>query len=193
MHSVFERQLLGQDHLRESEIEELDIYDFGERASRKLIDQGVQAAKTSLRAYNIKDFLTERRVYPGRRINCDDLWGTTDLVGACSKSKTLLVGDFKSGRGLVRAEFNTQLAIYALGCLDLIDFEPEKIVFAIYQPAVRGANADLWECTLEDLLKFEELIAQTVAQVDDPELQPNPSPESCRWCPARYSCEAAGL
>jgi len=191
MHEVFERLLLGQDHLRPAEIEELDIYDFSEKVARKLIDEGVQAARASLKQHKIKDFLTERRVYPGRRINCDTLWGTADLIGACEHSKTLLIGDFKSGRGLVRAEFNSQLAIYALGCLDLIDFVPEKIVFGIYQPAIRGVNPDTWVCTLEDLLEYEKTIAEKIAMVDDPDLKPEPSPEACRWCPARFTCEAA--
>lgn len=70
---------------------------------------------------------------------------------------TLHIFDLKYGKGVeVSAENNSQLKIYALGMLDIIEdvFEVNKVVLHIYQP--RMNNISTFEITVADLVKWGE-------------------------------------
>ena len=190
MHSVFERRLLGQSDFFSSEIQALAEFDVGEARARQIVDQAVVAAYSALAQYGITEYLTERRVNPGELVEREDYWGTADLIGANEANRTLLVGDLKTGRGRVEVEFNDQLLSYALGCLDLLDFEPERIVLAIFQPPLLGDRPALWETDAKTLRDFQVFVAWQAALTDQIDLAPTASEEACMWCPARTICPA---
>ena len=190
MHSVFERRLLGQSDFFNSEIQALAEFDVGEARARQIVDQAVVAAYSALAQYGITEYLTERRVNPGELVEREDFWGTADLIGANQANQTLLVGDLKTGRGRVEVEFNDQLLSYALGCLDLLDFEPERIVLAIFQPPLLGDRPALWETDAKTLRDFQVFVARQAALTDQIDLAPTASEEACMWCPARAICPA---
>lgn len=188
MHTVFERLLLNQEHLTLDEIKCLRLLDVGEQRARQIIDQGVQAARHTLVQYRLKEFLTEVRVNPGRRIGRDDFWGTADVVGADAQRRILMVGDLKTGRGRVNVRNNTQLLSYGLGGLDLINFIPERVIFAIFQPPLWGAKPVLWETNFQALLDFESHVSVQAEKTDRPGIPPTPKDEACQWCPAKAVC-----
>ena len=190
MHSVFERRLLGQSDFHISEIQSLAEFDVGEARARQIVDQAVVAAYSALAQYGITEYLTERRVNPGELVEREDFWGTADLIGANEANRTLLVGDLKTGRGRVEVEFNDQLLSYALGCLDLLDFEPERIVLAIFQPPLLGDRPALWETDAKTLRDFQVFVARQAALTDQIDLALTASEEACMWCPARAICPA---
>jgi hypothetical protein len=190
LHAVVERQLLGQSHLQQHEIEQLSEFDVGELRARMIVDQGVSAAKSAMVRHRMTDFLVETRVDPGRSMGRTDFWGTADLIAADEATRTLLVGDLKTGRGRVEAEANDQLLSYALGALDLLAFEPQRIVLAIFQPLLLGDRPALWETGLDTLYLFRSYIAERAAMTDRDDVEPEPSEEACQWCPARAICPA---
>ena len=190
MHTAFERRMLRQGDITQQEILELGFLDVGQNKATLIVDQGAEAAFKVLARFGIEDYLCEQRVDPGQFIGRTDFWGTADLVGANKSNKTLLVGDLKTGRGRVDPQFNEQMLSYALGALTLIDFVPNRIVLAIFQPPLLGATAAVWVTDLQTLDKFKEFARTQAALTDDLECQPNPSAEVCQWCPAKSICPA---
>ena len=190
MHSVFERALLGQHDFTSAEIEYLAELDVSEMRARTIVCQAAQAARHTLRQLYLAEFLTETRVDPGAVIGRDDFWGTADLIAADAITKTLLVADLKTGRGRVEVEFNDQLLSYALGALPLLQFKPTRIVLAIFQPAIYGDRASIWRTTSGVLHRFSEFAIGQASKTDHPDIEPTPSQEACRWCPARAVCPA---
>jgi hypothetical protein len=190
LHAVVERQLLGQSHLHEHEIEMLAEFDVGEMRARMIVDQGVSAARSAMARHRMSEFLVETRVDPGHTMGRTDFWGTADLIAANADTRTLLVGDLKTGRGRVEVEANDQMLSYALGALELMDFEPQRIVLAIFQPMLLGDRPALWETGLDTLYLFRSYIAERAAMTDRDDVEPEPSDEACQWCPARAVCPA---
>lgn len=81
--------------------------------------------------------------------------GTTDCIAVVDK--TLHIIDFKYGKGvLVEAENNSQLMIYALGAIDLLDelSDIEEVTLSIFQP--RLSNVCSWTLSKELLLNWGE-------------------------------------
>ena len=189
MHAVFERIMLGQDHIREDECDELTDLDWDPSYAVKLIDQSIVAARAALKRYGLSEFLTETRVNPGVRFGRSDLWGTADLIAADERSGILLVGDLKTGRGRVDVNFNDQMLTYAVGALDIITFVPKRIVLAIFQPVVLGTNPGLFETDMATIREFEEFLRTQAALTDVPDLEPTPDDYACRWCPAKPICK----
>lgn len=124
--------------------------------------------------------------------------GTADIV-ALSVGDTLHVIDLKYGRGhRVEAEHNLQLLLYALAALDHIRpvLEPKSVHLAIHQP--RNGGVSEWQPTLEELDSYRAWLTERAARAlhifkDPSTAQPSdysPGEDTCRWCPARRSCNA---
>lgn len=190
MHSGFERALLGVGHLTRSEVEALQQLGVSEERARQMVDQGVSAARSLLSRYHLTEFLTEHRVNPGARIKRSDFWGTADLIAACDGQGVLLVADFKTGRLPVEPQENAQMLAYASGCLDLLSFEPSRVVLAVLQPPVWGDQASVWETDLPTLHAFEAYAQTQAASTDLLDVTPNPSEAACQWCRGRAVCPA---
>ena len=182
----------GEVELLPEELADLDTYDMGERYAFKILTEAVIAAKEALTRYGLVEFLTEQRVNPGLRIGRDDFWGTGDLVAACAVTKTLAVLDLKTGRGRVEPECNDQLLAYAMGALDMLSFEPQRIVLGVIQPVIYGAKPRIWETDRATLAEFEVFVQERAAKVDDPATAPEPGDGQCRWCPAKgHTCNVS--
>lgn len=190
LHSVYERRLQQLGDFRENELEQLLAFDWSEKRSRQTIDQALTATYTALEKYGLTEFLTEMRVDPGTTIGRSDFWGTADLVSADVTNGVLLVGDLKTGRGKVDVDFNDQLMSYAVGCLELLDFEPKRVVLGIFQPPVSGSHPALWETDFQTLKKFSDFAKHQAFLTDQIGLPPSPSAEACLWCQAKSVCPA---
>lgn len=188
MHTVFERRMLGGKDITSGELAVLAELDVGEKRAKQIINDSTKAASSLMRRYGMREFLTETRVNPGERLGRVDFWGTADLIAADLATLTLLVGDLKTGRGRVDVEFNDQLLSYALGALDLVDFVPDRVVLAVFQPPVAGDKALVWETDVGTLDEFAQYARARAALTDDPTNPPTPSREACMWCPARGVC-----
>ena len=190
MHSGFERALLGEGHLTASELEALKQLGVAPERACQMVDEGVSAARALLSRYRLTEFLTEHRVNPGARIGRTDFWGTADVVAACERQGVLLVTDFKTGRVPVPPEENAQMLAYAAGSLDLLTFQPSRIVLAILQPPVWGDQPCVWETDLATLHAFEAYAQTQAALTDSPNMALNPSEAACQWCRGRAVCPA---
>ena len=193
LHSTYERKLYGGPGLQPAEVAELERLGVRQTLAVSILDAGIEATQALLKKHNIRHIALETRVDPGAAIGRSDFWGTADLLGANEEEKTLVVLDFKTGRHPVAVQDNLQLLSYALGALDTITFEPERIVLAIVQPVAFGAVAQTQSITLDVLERFSEWIGVRAFATDDPTAQPQPSAEACRFCPARSICPAENL
>jgi hypothetical protein len=115
-------------------------------------------------------------------------FGTADLL--LINGDELHVVDLKFGRGLVTAEGNSQLSLYALGALHAYGciYEVKKVVLHIAQPRVN--NFDRWETTPEDLTFWSEWVQEraSLALSENPPFEP--SAKACQWCDHQANCVA---
>ena len=190
LHSTYERKLYGGPGLQPAEVAELERFGVRQTLAVSILDAGIEATQALLKQHNIRHIALETRVDPGAAIGRSDFWGTADLLGANEEEKTLVVLDFKTGRHPVSVQDNLQLLSYGLGALDTLTFEPRQIVLAIVQPVAFGAVAQTQSITLDVLERFSEWIGERAFATDDPNAQPQPSAEACRFCPARSICPA---
>jgi hypothetical protein len=129
----------------------------------------------------------------------DDVGGTADVLALSDDGKTLIVGDYKSGDGvMVAAENNKQGMFYALcalkswGSYDLSGVQ--RVVIAIVQPSERKKElCDVWETSKEAIEGFGLDVMAAVANADRPE--PIVKAGSwCTFCPNEAICpEKTGL
>lgn len=116
-----------------------------------------------------------------------DCRGTGDCVAIVDK--TLHIIDFKYGKGVeVPAEHNTQLMIYALGALDLLDdlYDIEDVSLSIFQPRI--SNIATWCIKKSELLSWAEEELKPKAELafnGDGEQASGPW---CRFCKLRQNC-----
>lgn len=188
LHDVYERKLLGRHDFSSFELAQLSALEVSPDRARQIIEQAVEATYQALSRYQLREFLTETRVNPGATMQRTDYWGTADVIAADASSRVLLVGDLKTGRGRVEVEANDQLFSYALGALSLLQFVPDRIVLAIFQPPVFGATPALWETDLLTLHAFAKYAEDQAALTDLPNPPAYPSQEACLWCSAKSIC-----
>lgn len=105
---------------------------------------------------------------------------------------TLIITDYKHGKGVqVAAKENPQMMLYALGALKL--YQPifgnaiKKINTCIDQPRLN--SYENWECTIDELLKWGELI-KPKAQQAFAGIGEFKSGVWCRFCKANGICKA---
>lgn len=124
--------------------------------------------------------------------------GTADFVGLSEDGETLVIGDYKSGDGvIVNAEKNKQALFYAW-CL----FNDNKqrfteafkhvktIIIAIVQPSFRRDEfLDTWACNLDDIAAFEKDYKAAKALITDGVKTPCAG-DHCQFCPAHAVCPA---
>lgn len=132
----------------------------------------------------------------------DNAYGTIDaeIVAQWPDRAELEIRDLKYGRGVeVRAEWNTQLMIYAEGVRH--EYEPvcdfDTIRLVIHQPRVADAP-DEWEIAPQELLDWIDNTARPAAQrarslaeAGDLKLEDFwPGEAQCRFCKAKAVCPA---
>lgn len=140
--------------------------------------------------------LTETRIQ-----YCDGVSGRADCIIADEAAKWFAVIDYKNGRGVVPAEKNLQLAIYAGGWLATMQPDAETVVLSIVQPNAGdgGPPVRTWKVSvaelLEKLARVNSGIADARTVAEHPETAPERStPGShCHWCNAKTVCPAIKL
>lgn len=128
----------------------------------------------------------------------EDIGGTADLLGLSADGKTLVVGDYKSGDGImVEPEENEQALFYAM-CMFLDRKERfkeafkhvEKVVVAIVQPTDRKpAVLEQWVTTPERVDEFTDAYFTAVELADVGTTEPSAG-DHCTFCPAHAFCPA---
>lgn len=120
----------------------------------------------------------------------NDCYGTADYVSFNTKTGVLDVCDLKAGQGVfVYAKNNTQLRIYALGAIKLLEekgYTVQKVRTHIIQPGID--NFGFEEVSLEELMSLESQIVETIAQVKQGFGVYSPGEEECRWCDHKINC-----
>lgn len=122
----------------------------------------------------------------------DEAGGTADciLIG----EGVLHVIDFKYGKspdGRVKAEWNPQMLLYALGAYEMyrILYAFKTVRLSIVQPRLPDGISE-WECTLDEMLQFGEYVKERAALAIKGEGEFAPAPKTCRYCRARGRCKA---
>lgn len=118
--------------------------------------------------------------------------GTADciLVGG----NVLHVIDFKYGKspeGRVKAEWNPQMLLYALGAYEAykILYPIETVRLSIVQPRLSDGISE-WECTLDEMLQFGQYVRERAALAVKGEGEFAPALKTCRYCRAKGRCKA---
>lgn len=146
------------------------------------------------------DLLVEQRVPIGHLTGEDGAEGTSDAIIVTADGSELIVIDLKYGRGVaVSAEANEQGQLYALGALELVTllgYEPKHVRIVIHQPRIQAAPSE-WDCTVEELQRFADLVkerashALNVLKNESPStyhFHLRPGEKQCRFCKARAIC-----
>lgn len=116
-------------------------------------------------------------------------FGTTDV--AIIGGKTLHIIDLKYGKGVpVFAEGNSQLRLYALGTLDLLDtvYDIDTVKMTIYQPRIDNVSSDT--ITADKLKTWGEDEVKPAAELALTDDAPMKAGDWCQFCPARKNCRA---
>lgn len=113
-------------------------------------------------------------------------FGTGDVVILAHDAVEII--DFKYGKGIaVNAEKNSQMALYALGIIDMFNYayDIEKILMTIYQPRV--GNISAWITDVDSLLEWGTRI-RPLAQLAWEGIGARMSGEWCKFCKAKGDC-----
>jgi len=126
-----------------------------------------------------------------------DNWGTLDnavtFYGA--QSDTLVISDFKYGRGIVEAEGNEQLLNYAMGLIaELIERNkpvPRLIELRVVQPRPYHSAGRVrpWTLPVSELGPYVEKFRDSAAEAFGPAPRAKPG-KHCTYCSARHTCTA---
>lgn len=144
--------------------------------------------ETVLDEYGITQILCE----PFVQIIPDLAGGSIDMLGISEDGKTIIILDYKTGVGVVRAKENKQILFYAL-CAS-VDIKTkalfknvENFVGVIIQPRVFKA-ADIWEFYPAELTRFNTEVGKTIEATQDK----NPKAKAgahCKFCPMESFCD----
>lgn len=116
-------------------------------------------------------------------------FGTTDV--AIIGGKTLHIIDLKYGKGIpVFAEGNSQLMLYALGTLAMLDmiYDIDTVKMTIYQPRLDNVSSDT--ITADRLRAWGEDVVKPGAELALSDDAPMAAGDWCQFCPARKDCRA---
>lgn len=154
---------------------------------------GELASETaSVEAY--VDYVRSRsgtKLYEIHGMFVDNCGGQSDCVVFDWTARTLEIIDYKAGEGVrVDAQFNYQLAIYALAVLrrfsSIIEGAFDTVKLTIVQPAF---GVDSWDIELWSLEKnYGEEIALRVQAIQDGEAEFFATPKACQFCNAKPIC-----
>ena len=158
-----------EDDWRESQLEHLEWW---LTYLQELLDQDPEAR-----------LLLERRVDTG----IPGCWGTADAV--VIYSDRIHVVDIKYGSGQkVSGIENSQLRLYGLGALSLVDdpLEIHEVTTTVWQP--RMGNVSSETLTRRELIKWRDEIEPIALLALGEDAPFGPSEDACRWCPIAGDC-----
>lgn len=132
------------------------------------------------------------------------LWGTSDLVVVDDENKTLIIGDYKNGFGVVETydeqyvaatnnyiKGNAQLMGYTLGVLDTLSLwdKVTKVITLVVQPNVEHVDgyARYHEYTMDEVRQWWSVYRDSHLLSLNPDA-PAVAGKWCRYCKARGFC-----
>lgn len=121
--------------------------------------------------------------------------GSPDGAFLDSKSRSLVIADFKYGHDSVKAEENWQCLNYAIAVADTIGWKLadfERVTFQIYQPRdfMRGGGPfKSWSISGKDLGHYFLKLQQAANAAHEPQPVAKTG-DHCRYCPGRSACRA---
>lgn len=122
----------------------------------------------------------------------EDSFGHSDANILQVKKKHLHVFDYKFGKGVpVFAKKNTQLMLYALGVIDMLEwlgYEIEKVTLHIYQPRI--ANNSEYTLSVADLLYWGRKTLRPAAKLAFAGEGEFVAGKHCHFCKAAPRCRA---
>lgn len=142
----------------------------------------VEAAK---QAGSTPTVLIERRVDFSRWVN--DGFGTADCIVIANG--TLNIVDYKHGKGVeVSAEENSQMMLYALGALEIIDYiyDITDVQMTIFQP--HKSNVSIYRILKDSLLAWADGDLTEKAKLAYEGQGDFSCGEWCRFCKAKAEC-----
>lgn len=122
---------------------------------------------------NIRQYAQGGELLVEQRLPLEHVTGEADAHGTgdvliFAPDGELQVHDLKYGRGVVvKAAENPQLMLYALGAMELADllgFTPTRVRLVIHQPRLNNTPSE-WDCSLQTLSEFEQVVRSKAAQV----------------------------
>lgn len=123
----------------------------------------------------------------------ETMTGTVDAFAFDNKKSRLYIYDFKYGRDPVDAERNWQCICYAIGLIDIYD--PKYIAITIVQPRAYHLEGPVrrWEIETDVILdNYEDDLRRRASQIMDAScFTTTTTGKHCKYCDARYTCEAA--
>lgn len=120
-----------------------------------------------------------------------DGFGTADAIIYDDTKKLMYIYDLKYGKGVeVSAIKNTQLLLYAVGAVKIVDMigDVENISLNIIQPRID--NFSSYELTKTELNKFTKNVKEKAKLAIKGEGDFNPSEKTCKFCKVKGKCRA---
>ncbi len=189
-HAMGELMLLGKPHPKTGEMLD-DIYE-GEVRSSTEVD--VDMINTAMQYKEYCEDLTGKDAVILIEEKFDlsfiapDTFGTGDY--SVLNGTHLDIVDLKTGHGIVWAEENSQLMLYALGAIaDLEDiYDIETVTLHIMQS--RAGHTDTWSTTVQELNAFKKFAHAQAMRIIEGDVSFNPTTKGCQWCDHKVDCEA---
>jgi len=119
------------------------------------------------------------------------MFGTGDFATFDKDTNHLDIVDLKTGHNLIGAEENTQLMLYALGCineLDVFGYYPKTVTLHIVQ--TRAGHMDSWTTNMKRLNDFRHFATEQAVKIETGKTSFNPNDKACKWCPHQGECVA---
>ncbi len=116
-------------------------------------------------------------------------FGTSDAT--VLNGTHLHVFDLKTGHGIVNAENNTQMMLYAIGAVEELEsiYDIDEITLHIVQ--TRAGHIDSWNLHHQDLMVFKTYAQQQARKiVEGYNITFNPTKKGCQWCAHATNCDA---
>ncbi len=115
-------------------------------------------------------------------------FGTSDAT--VLNGTHLHIMDLKTGHGIVYAESNTQMMLYAVGAVEELGaiYDIEMITLHIVQ--TRAGHIDTWELHYEDLMKFQAYAKGQADKILSGDTEFKPNAKACQWCDHKTNCDA---
>lgn len=195
MHGMFELAMLDDEYNPEDYVGNTKVIDgIKVTVTEKHADKVYTAIDTQL---DIEEFLDLNKCFFESIMECNEhVGGTADIVGWSTNNNIFVVGDLKTGDGLmVWATENQQLMFYAwLAVLEYAkDFAFNKdtvIRLYIIQPSERRDDPlDYWDTDLKTIMAFGKDFVKAVKEAETNPGEPCAG-EWCSYCPAMATCPA---
>ena len=145
----------------------------------------LELVETAKQSGSTPTVLIEQKVDFSRWVN--EGFGTADCVVIANG--TLNIVDYKHGKGVeVSAVDNSQMMLYALGALEIIDYiyDIDEVQMTIFQP--RKSNISIHRTTKKALLEWADGVLSEKAKLAFEGQGEFSCGEWCRFCKAKAEC-----